>query len=95
MAGPLNPSDRKHRFNKAWMHDHVTDPYVREAQRRGYRSRAAFKLLELDQRDHLLRPGMSVVDLAQHRRRQALIADRDYRAQVMRLRAELTASGGR
>ncbi|HEX7329133.1 MAG TPA: RlmE family RNA methyltransferase [Casimicrobiaceae bacterium] len=63
MAGPLNPSDRKHRFNKAWMHEHVTDPYVREAQRRGYRSRAAFKLLELDQRDHLLRPGMSVVDL--------------------------------
>ena len=63
MAGPLNPSDRKHRFNKAWMHEHVTDPYVREAQRRGYRSRAAFKLLELDRRDHLLRPGMSVVDL--------------------------------
>jgi 23S rRNA (uridine2552-2'-O)-methyltransferase len=63
MAGPLNPSDRKHRFNKAWMHEHVTDPYVREAQRRGYRSRAAFKLLELDQRDRLLRPGMAVVDL--------------------------------
>lgn len=45
------------------MHEHVTDPYVREAQRRGYRSRAAFKLLELDQRDHFLRPGITVVDL--------------------------------
>ncbi|MGH8800901.1 MAG: RlmE family RNA methyltransferase [Casimicrobiaceae bacterium] len=45
------------------MHEHVTDPYVREAQRRGYRSRAAFKLLELDQRDHLLRPGICAVDL--------------------------------
>ena len=63
MAGPLTPSIRKRRVSKAWMHEHVTDPYVRQAQRRGYRSRAAFKLLELDQRDHLLRPGMSVIDL--------------------------------
>jgi len=60
---PLNPSGKKHRFGKAWMHDHVNDPYVQEAQRRGYRSRAAFKLIELDARDHLLRPGMAVVDL--------------------------------
>lgn len=63
MRGPLNPSGRKHRFDKAWMHAHVTDPYVREAQRRGYRSRAAFKLLELAERDRLFRPGMTVVDL--------------------------------
>jgi 23S rRNA (uridine2552-2'-O)-methyltransferase len=63
MAGLLNPSGKKHRFGKAWMHDHVNDPYVQEAKRRGYRSRAAFKLLELDARDRLLRPGMSVVDL--------------------------------
>jgi 23S rRNA (uridine2552-2'-O)-methyltransferase len=63
MTSPLNPSRRKHRFGKAWMHEHLNDPYVREANRRGYRSRAAFKLQELDVRDHLLRPGMTVVDL--------------------------------
>ena len=63
MTSPLNPSRKKHRFGKAWMHEHVTDPYVREAKRRGYRSRAAFKLQELAERDHLFRPGMTVVDL--------------------------------
>ena len=63
MSGSLNPAGKKHRFNKAWMNDHVHDHYVQEAQRRGYRSRAAFKLLELDARDKLLRPGMTVVDL--------------------------------
>ena len=57
MAKTLNPSGKKHRFNKAWMHEHVTDPYVKEAQRLGYRSRSAFKLIEL------FRRGMSVVDL--------------------------------
>ncbi len=60
---PLNPTGKKHRFNKAWIHEHVNDHYVQEAQRRGFRSRAAFKLLELDARDKLLRPGMTVVDL--------------------------------
>lgn len=63
MTSPLNPSGKKHRFGKAWMHEHLTDPYVREANRRGYRSRAAFKLQELAERDHLFRPGMTVVDL--------------------------------
>ncbi|MFO1312125.1 MAG: RlmE family RNA methyltransferase [Burkholderiales bacterium] len=63
MAGPLNPEGKKHRFNKAWMQEHVHDHYVQEAKRRGYRSRAAFKLLELDARDKLLRPGMTAVDL--------------------------------
>ena len=63
MTSPLNPSRKKHRFGKAWMHEHVTDPYVREANRRGYRSRAAFKLQELAERDHLFRPGITVVDL--------------------------------
>ncbi len=54
---------RKHRFNKAWMQEHVTDHWVQEAQRRGYRSRAAFKLAELVERDDLTHPGMTVVDL--------------------------------
>lgn len=45
------------------MHEHVSDPYVQRAQKEGYRSRAAYKLLEIDARDHLLKPGMAVVDL--------------------------------
>ena len=49
--------------SKQWLRRHVTDPYVREARAQGYRSRAAFKLLEIDAREKLLRPGMTVVDL--------------------------------
>jgi 23S rRNA (uridine2552-2'-O)-methyltransferase len=49
--------------NKAWLRRHVTDAYVRQAKRAGYRSRAAYKLLEIDRRDRLLRPGMKVLDL--------------------------------
>ena len=60
---PAGSRVKKHRFNKAWMHEHVTDPYVREAQAKGYRSRAAFKLTELADKDRLLKPGMRVVDL--------------------------------
>lgn len=63
MPGPHNPTKKKHRFGKAWMQEHVNDPYVQEAKKRGYRSRAAFKLIELAQRDKLLRPGLAVVDL--------------------------------
>ena len=47
----------------AWMREHVSDPFVKRAKQQGYRSRAAFKLLELLERDRLLRPGMQVVDL--------------------------------
>jgi 23S rRNA (uridine2552-2'-O)-methyltransferase len=63
VTSPLNPSRRKHRFGKAWMHEHVTDHWVQEAKAKGYRSRAAFKLLELAAKDRLFRPGMAVVDL--------------------------------
>jgi len=45
------------------MHEHVTDPYVRRAKKDGYRSRAAYKLLEVLEKDKLVRPGMTVVDL--------------------------------
>jgi len=45
------------------MHEHVTDPFVKAAKRDGYRSRAAFKLLEIDKRDGLFKPGATVVDL--------------------------------
>jgi 23S rRNA (uridine2552-2'-O)-methyltransferase len=54
---------KRTKSGSAWMHEHVTDPYVKKAQQDGYRSRAAYKLLEIDKRDRLLRPGMTVVDL--------------------------------
>ncbi len=54
---------KRTKTSKAWMTEHVTDPYVQQAKKLGYRSRAAFKLLEIDARDHLLKPGMVVVDL--------------------------------
>jgi len=49
--------------SKQWMREHVNDPYVQMAQKDGYRARAAYKLLELDERDNLIKPGMVVVDL--------------------------------
>lgn len=54
---------RKNKFNKAWMQEHVTDHYVHEAKRLGYRARAAFKLREINEKDRLLKPGQMVVDL--------------------------------
>src|SRR3989440_7822656 len=49
--------------NKQWLRRHVTDHYVRKAREQGYRSRAAYKLLELDERERLFRPGATVIDL--------------------------------
>jgi len=49
--------------SKEWLRRHVTDPYVRKAQKEGYRSRAAYKLIELDQKEKLFRPGQTVLDL--------------------------------
>ena len=54
---------RSKKVNKAWLHDHLTDPYVRQAQAEGYRSRAAYKLKEIDEAFHLFKPGQVVVDL--------------------------------
>lgn len=51
------------KVNKAWLHDHVTDPYVKLAQKEGYRARAAYKLKEIDEILHLIKPGQLVVDL--------------------------------
>jgi len=51
------------KLNKAWLHDHLTDPYVKQAQREGYRARAAYKLKEIDEQLNLLAPGQLVVDL--------------------------------
>ena len=54
---------KKRSSSKAWLKEHRDDPYVQQAQREGYRSRACYKLLELQAKDHLIRPGMTVVDL--------------------------------
>lgn len=53
----------KNRFNQHWLHDHINDPYVKMAQREGYRARAAYKLKEIDEQDKLIRPGQVIVDL--------------------------------
>ncbi len=49
--------------SKRWLQEHARDPYVRQARRSGYRSRAAYKLIDIDRRDRLFGPGMNVVDL--------------------------------
>lgn len=53
----------KKKLNKQWLHDHLNDPYVKLAQKEGYRARAAYKLKEIDEHEKLLKPGMTVVDL--------------------------------
>jgi 23S rRNA (uridine2552-2'-O)-methyltransferase len=54
---------KKHRSNPDWIRRHVTDPFVKRSVQEGYRSRAAYKLLEIAEADRLLAPGMTVVDL--------------------------------
>lgn len=51
------------KVNKAWLNDHVNDPWVKQAQKDGYRARAAYKLKEIDETLNLIRPGQVVVDL--------------------------------
>lgn len=53
----------KKKFSKNWVHQHINDPYVKQAQQKGYRARAAFKLIELLDTEKLLRKGDIVVDL--------------------------------
>lgn len=60
---PSPDTGKKHRHNKDWMHEHVNDPYVQRAKAEGWRSRAAFKLAEIDDKYRLIHPGMTVVDL--------------------------------
>ena len=63
MTKQIRPQARKNRSSKAWLLEHITDHWVTEATRLGYRSRAAFKLLELAQRDGLFHGATSAVDL--------------------------------
>jgi 23S rRNA (uridine2552-2'-O)-methyltransferase len=53
----------KSRSSKEWLKEHFDDVYVKRSQEEGYRSRASFKLLEIQDKDRLIRPGMTVVDL--------------------------------
>lgn len=55
--------NRSKRVDRAWLHDHINDPYVKLAQKEGYRARAAYKLQEIDASLKLLKPGQVVVDL--------------------------------
>jgi 23S rRNA (uridine2552-2'-O)-methyltransferase len=59
----MKTQTKSKKVNKAWLHDHMNDPYVKQAQREGYRARAAYKLKEIDEELHLLKPGQVVVDL--------------------------------
>ncbi len=59
----MKTQTKSKKVNKAWLHDHINDPYVKQAQRDGYRARAAYKLKEIDEELHLLKPGQLVVDL--------------------------------
>ena len=59
----MKTQTKSKKVNKAWLHDHINDPYVKQAQRDGYRARAAYKLKEIDEALHLLKPGQLVVDL--------------------------------
>lgn len=54
---------KKHKSKRRWLDEHFNDPYVKMAQKQGYRSRAIYKLIEIQERDRLLRPNMTVVDL--------------------------------
>jgi len=54
---------KKSGSSRRWLDEHVNDVYVKQAQREGYRSRAVYKLLEINQKDRILRQGMTVVDL--------------------------------
>ncbi|MEN9866904.1 MAG: hypothetical protein RL748_2494 [Pseudomonadota bacterium] len=53
----------KKKLNKNWLHDHINDPYVKLAQKEGYRARAAYKLKEIDEEEKLIKPGQVIVDL--------------------------------
>lgn len=53
----------KNKLNKNWLHDHINDPYVKLAQKEGYRARAAYKLKEIDEEEKLIRSGQIIVDL--------------------------------
>ncbi len=59
----MKVNTKSKKVNKAWLADHINDPYVKLAQKEGYRARAAYKLKEIDETLGLVKPGLRVVDL--------------------------------
>ncbi|WP_019652444.1 RlmE family RNA methyltransferase [Variovorax atrisoli] len=59
----MSTKAKSKKVNKAWLHDHINDPYVKLATKEGYRARAAYKLKEIDESFGLIKPGQLVVDL--------------------------------
>ena len=59
----MKDKTKNKKVNKAWLHDHINDPYVKMAQKEGYRARAAYKLKEIDEQFGLIKSGQVVVDL--------------------------------
>lgn len=59
----MTQHSRSNKKSKAWLRAHIEDPWVKRASQEGWRSRAVFKLKEIDEKVHLLKPGISVVDL--------------------------------
>jgi 23S rRNA (uridine2552-2'-O)-methyltransferase len=59
----MSTKAKSNKVNKAWLHDHINDPYVKLATKEGYRARAAYKLKEIDEALGLIKPGQLVVDL--------------------------------
>ena len=59
----MKTKTKSKKVNKNWLHDHINDPYVKAAQKDGYRARAAYKLKEIDESLKLIQPGHTVVDL--------------------------------
>lgn len=62
-AGSTKPAPKRSESSQRWLREHFADPFVKRAQTEGWRSRAVFKLEEIDQREHLFKPGMTVLDL--------------------------------
>lgn len=56
-------SSKKLRSNRAWIERHINDPYVKRSRAEGYRARSVYKLIGLDEKEHLLKPGITVVEL--------------------------------
>ena len=63
IIGVMKTPSKGKKVNKAWLHDHINDPYVKLAHREGYRARAAYKLKEIDEALNLIKPGHLMVDL--------------------------------
>jgi 23S rRNA (uridine2552-2'-O)-methyltransferase len=63
IGAPRFSSMARSKSSNNWLQEHVNDPYVKQAQKDGYRSRASYKLIQLNDKDRLIRPGMLIVDL--------------------------------